>query len=175
MKKSQPKESTLEGQEALQDLVENQAEEYIATNGKRYIVSPIYVYTEDKIDRIYVNYAKKKKMSLSENSDVVTEGEMNTETRKYFAKVAAAILLNGHYFLLKFFHWIYWRYLYKHSNLNGYDYLQLISLYKKKEMIQWYSLTMALSMQSVGLWTEMTKKEAEEYRAELKSVVEQRS
>lgn len=176
MKKSQPKESTLEGQSALQDMIESSAEEYVATNGKKYAVGPIFTPTEDLVDRIYVNYQKKKKdVPNNDGKGLLDDISLNTDTRKYFAQIVAAILLNGHYFAQKLFHGIYWRYIYKFSHLSAIDYLNIVALYKKKEMMQWYNMTMALSIQSVALWTEMTKKEAEEYRTELRSVAEQRS
>ena len=140
-------------------------------NGKTVKIGWIYPPTSDKIDDV-----------INEHDDIakaIEAGSINTatankKTRQYFAKIAAAILLNGKTRLFLFW-WIKWRIIYYRWNLTGDDYLRIIVEAKKKAAEREFLAAMAYSMTMADTWTMMTKKEAEVFLRELKSANEQQS
>lgn len=165
------KEATLEAKQELTDLLHQQKTEITLSNGKTVNIGYITGYTQDLIDLLIVKYEKYKK-TLTESADDVSKG--NSYTRKFYAKCAAAILLNS-YFGNKLLWWLKWRCIYYFGNYNGEDYLKIITEAKKKATEQEYSLAMVFLMDMTTTWTTMTKKEAEEYRHELELAREAQS
>ena len=157
------KEATLETRKELTDLISQKHTVVQLSNGKRITVGYINGCTQDKIDSLIVEYEVFKK-ELPDDPKELCLG--NHVTRQFYAKCAAAILINS-YFGLKLRWWLKWRWLYYFSNYNGEDYLKIITEAKKKAMEQEYLLAMALLMDMTTTWTTMTKKEAEEYRQDL--------
>jgi hypothetical protein len=164
-------EATLETKKELVDLI-NQTHTVIPlSNGKKIKVGYMNGCTQDKIDSLIVEYEVFKK-GLPDDPKELSVG--NKVTRQFYAKCAAAILINS-YFGLKLRWWLKWRWLYYFSNFNGEDYLKIITEAKKKATEQEYSLAMVLLMDMTTTWTTMTKKEAEAYRHELELAREAQS
>ena len=175
------KEATLRDKQELMDLVSNRVSEVKLSTGKTVKVGYIVGYTQDVLDDLIVRYEtfKKSLKNLTPDKKEPTYSEKdinrgNKETRRFYAKCVAAILLN-HPFKIMLLHWIKWRWLYYFGNWNGQDYPNVILEAKKKATEGEYQLAMALLMDMTTTWTTMTKKEAEEYRHELELVKEAQS
>ena len=165
------KEATLQDKEALTELMSNKASVVTLHDGKTVKVGFIKGITQDVIDDLIVKYESFKK-SLGDSDKDINKG--NKYTRQFYAKCAAAILLNN-YWGLKLFWWLKWRLIYNFSGWSGQDYLLIITEAKKKAQEQEYSLGMVFLMDMTTTWTVMTKKEAEEYRQELELAREAQS
>ena len=158
-----PQQATHEAQKALQEVLNNTPTDITLSTGKKVRIGWLYADTQDKIDDIIVHHDSVAK-KIESGEMPVTKG--NISTRQFYAKMAAAILLNN-YFGLKLFWWLKWRIIHHFWHLNGDDYLQIITEGKKKATEQQYYLAMAFSMTMSDIWTTMTKKEAEAYHREL--------
>lgn len=156
------KQADIDVQRELHEIDKNIPSILALSTGKTLKIGWIKPCTQDKIDDVYTAYFSNKK------STEIKDAELNGETRRYFAKTSAAIILNS-YIKIKLFWWIKWRWLYYFSKYSATDYFNIILEGKKKAQQEMYLLGMALSVEMVGTWTMMTKKEAEEYRAELES------
>ena len=169
------KQASVDVQEELNDLTNGRYESVLVSTGRRVKVYPSLPSNEDKIDDVFTKYnarkAKKKEKMLSDPFEMKA---MNSETRKYFAKLCAAMIIHG-YFNMKFNFWWKWRWIYRHSGWTAMDYMLIISVFKKKRMEEAYYWVMGLSVEMTQMWTTMTMKEAEQYLRELKSAREQRS
>lgn len=164
-----PKQATVEARQELQDIINTQKTQLTLSTGRVVNIPSIHFDAQNKIDDIILHHdiiSKKVK-----NGDL-SEIEGNIHTRRYFAKVTAAALLDGH-FKIKLFWWIKWRIIYNFWKLNGEDYLRIISEVKKKGHQQEYYLAMALAMTMNDTCTMMTMKEAEVFQQELNSVKSQ--
>ena len=166
------KEATLEAKDELVDLINSTKSEIKLSNGKSVKVGYIIPETQDLIDKLIVKYEKYKKTLDKDSQEDIAEG--NKVTRQFYAKCAAAILLNN-FFSINLFWWLKWRKMYYLDNYNGEDYLKIITEAKKKATEQEYSLAMVFLMDMTTTWTTMTKKEAEEYRHELELAREAQS
>ena len=165
------KEAELKDKEELTGLIANEISTVNLQNGKSVEIGYLKGITQDKIDRLIVEYESFKK-TLKETDDDMTKG--NTRTRQFYAMCVAAILINS-YWGLKFIWWFKWRWIYYFSGWTGQDYLSIIMEAKKKAQEQEYSLAMVFLMDMTTTWTTMTKKEAEEYRHELQLAREAQS
>lgn len=165
------KEATHNERQEVMDLINQNKTEIVLSTGKKVRVGFITHNTQDKIDTYIMQYEAFKK-TLSDSPEDMNKG--NQYTRQFYAKCAAAVLLNS-YFGIKLFWWIKWRLMYYFGRYNGEDYLKIISEAKKKATEQEYSLAMVLLMSMTTTWTTMTKKEAEEYRQELELAREAQS
>lgn len=166
------KEATLEAREDLVDIINSSKTTITLSNGKKVKIGYIIPEIQDRIDFLIVKYERYKKTLNKDSDQDMLKG--NKATRQFYAKCAAAVLLNN-FFGLHLFWWIKWRYLYYFSKLNGEDYLKIITEAKKKATEQEYSLAMVFLMDMTTTWTTMTKKEAEEYRHELELAREAQS
>lgn len=165
------KQADHETQELLQDMVENRPSKITLTSGRTVKVGWLMPDTQDKIDDIIVHHdtiAKKV-----ESGDISVQ-EGNRITRQFYAKMAAAVLINN-YFGLKFFWGIKWRIIHHFWHINGDDYAKIMAETKKKASEQGFLVAMAYSMTMSDLWTNLTKQEAEAFRQGLKSEKEQQS
>lgn len=160
-----PKQADVVAREELQQLANNSKTILTLSSGRRIKIGHIYFDAQNKIDDIIVEHDKISKL-VKEGK--LSEQEGNIETRKYFAKITAAVLLNG-YFSINLWWWLKWRIIYHHWNLSGGDYLNIISEVKKKGHPQEYYLAMALAMTMNDTCTTMTRKEAEVFLQELNS------
>lgn len=165
------KEATLESKKELVSLINSEKTEIKLSSGKSVKIGYITGHTQDLIDTLIVKYEALKK-SLGSTDKQLSIG--NKETRQFYAKCAAAIIINS-YFGNKLFWWLKWRFIYYFGNYNGEDYLKIITEAKKKATEQEYSLAMVFMMDMTTTWTTMTKKEAEEYRHELELAREAQS
>lgn len=165
------KEATLDAKSELIDLMNNQTTSIKLSNGKTVNVGYITGCTQDLIDTLIVKYELFKK-GLGNTEKDISIG--NKETRRFYAKCVAAILLNS-FFGIKLFWWLKWRMIYFFEKYNGEDYLKIITEAKKKATEQEYYMGMAFLMDMTTTWTTMTKKEAEEYRHELELAREAQS
>ena len=166
------KEATLESKEELVDILSRTNTVLHLQNGKKVKIGYIVGDTQDKLDTLIVKYDAFKKTLKKDDDNDMNKG--NKYTRKFYAKCAAAILLNGP-IKMRLFWWIKWRMLYYFGGLTGQDYLTIITEAKKKAQEQEYSLAMVFLMDMTTTWTTMTKKEAEEYRQELELAREAQS
>lgn len=172
-----PKQANIETQKELSDAINDKQTKLVLDSGKIIKVGWLRPDTQDKLNDIITNYEIFKKsiaVKDGEEMDLKTINRGNRETRRFYAKCAAAILLNS-YFGIRLFWWAKWRWLYYFGDWNANDYLQLIAESKKKAQPQEYFLAMALLMDMTTMTTIMTKKEAEEYRQELELVKEHQS
>ena len=177
------KEATLDAKKEQVDLLANQSEEVELSNGKKVRIGWLLGVTQDKIDKLIVDYEcyKKslKKVTVVDSKEEVTYEETdiargNKKTRQFYTKAVAAILINN-YIGLKLYWWLKWRLLYYFSKWNGQDFINVIAIAKKKAMEGEYRLAMVFLMDMTTTWTTMTKTEAEEYRHELELVKEAQS
>lgn len=167
------RESTSEARQEQMELINGTKTELILSTGKKVKIGWTLPDTQDKIDTIIVDYESFKK-SIKDKEDDKSLNKANSETRKFYSKVVAAILINN-FFGIKLFWWLKWRMIHHFWGLSGQDYLSIIAECKKKAQEGEYQLAMALAMDMTTLWTTMTKKEAEEYRQELELVREHQS
>lgn len=174
-----PQQPTTETRKELIDIAADREELLTLSNGKRIKTRYLRPDVQDKLDEIIVDYecAKKKLGVLVENAekDEALMSKGNKLTRQFYAKSVAAILLNGHYFRLRLFWWLKWRWLYYFGKMTMEDYLLLITDAKKKAQQQESYLAMVSLMDMTTTWTMMTRKEAEAYRQELELVREHQS
>lgn len=159
-----PKQANAETQKDLTDVTADKSNVIVLSSGRKIRIGWMRPDTQDKIDELTVEYERMKKHIDKNDEKQVLIG--NSETRKYYAKTAAAILINN-YFGLKLRWWIKWRIIHHFWHMNGEDYLLIVSEAKKKATEQEYYLAMALLMNMPQIWTAMTEKEAEVYRQEL--------
>lgn len=168
-----PKEATLEAKKELVDMISGMETVLTMSTGKKVRVGYILGDTQDKIDSLIVEYELFKKNLKEEGKETdLTLG--NSVTRRFYAKCAAAILINS-YIGMRLYWWLKWRLLYYFSKFNGDDYLKIVLEAKKKATEQEYSMAMVLLMDMTTTWTTMTKKEAEEYHQELELAREAQS
>lgn len=177
------KKADLDTQSELTSIIANEKTEVRLHNGKTVKIGFMCWNTQDRIDHLLTKYEVFKKSLTPINEpkegeepmyDPETQERANRETRRMYAKCAAAILLN-HPVLNFLFWWIKWRMLYYCAGYNGSDYLAIISEAKKKVTGEEYYLAMALLMDMMTTTTVMTKKEAEAFRQELELAREAQS
>lgn len=80
-------------------------------------------------------------------------------------KICAIVLLNN-VWLIKFFYWIYWRYLYYMIDLDENDIVKVLYASKKKVQQEQFYINTILSTGMMDLMMTMTKKEVERIQAE---------
>lgn len=165
------KEANLETKQEFVDLLSNKKSTIKLSNGKSIKVGYIKGCTQDLLDVLIINYESQKKKLEGSDKDIA---KGNMITRKFYAKCAAAILINS-FFGHKLLWWLKWRMIYYFGDYNGEDYLKIITEAKKKATEQEYYMAMAFMMDMTTTWTTMTKKEAEEYRQELELAREAQS
>lgn len=159
-----PKQATLDAQKELTDVTADTKKKITLSSGRKVKVGWLRPDTQDKIDELTVEYELIKKAVDKEDEKSILNG--NKETRRFYAKVAAAILINN-YFGLKLRWWLKWRIIHHFWKMNGDDYLLIVTEAKKKATEQEYYLAMALLMTMPQIWTAMTEKEAEVFRQDL--------
>lgn len=159
-----PKQATLDAQKELTDIQQDNKTPLVLSSGRKVRVGWIRPDTQDMIDTLTVAYELKKKAVNKDDERSVMEG--NRETRRFYSKTAAAILINN-YFGLKLLWWLKWRIIHHFWKMSGEDYLQIVTEAKKKAAEQEYYLAMALLMTMPQIWTTMTEKEAEVFRQDL--------
>lgn len=160
-----------DAQKTLQEIIENTSTEIVLSTGKKVKVGWICADAQDKIDSIIVHHDT---IADKVEKNEITLQQGNKYTRQFYAKMAAAVLLNS-YIGIKYFWWLKWRIIHHFWHLNGDDYLKIVTESKKKATEQSYYLAMAFSMTMSDIWKMMTKKEAEAYHRELNSVKEPQS
>ena len=165
-----PKQADIESRKEQQALINREKTELELSTGRKVSIGWMEPPTNDKIDDIIVEHDE---ISKAVESGSINFATANKSTRQYFAKITAAVLLNGR-LKIKFFWWLKWRIIYYYWGLTGGDHLRIIQEAKKKDQGRWYFAAMALSMTIADTWTMMTKKEAEAFLRELKSASEQR-
>ena len=171
------KEATLQDKEELTGLLAREDSVVTLHNGKKVKIGYLLGITQDKLDYLIVKYeAFKKSLKPKEGEEYSEESvnKGNTYTRQFYAKCAAAIMLNSYWGIMLYW-WLKWRLLYYFGGWSGNDYLSVITEAKKKAQEQEYSLAMLFLMDMTTTWTTMTKKEAEEYRQELQLAREAQS
>lgn len=161
--------TTHEAQKELQDIIDNKQTELVLSTGRKIRIGWLCADAQDKIDSVVVHHDD---VAKSVESGDVSIQDGNKCTRQFYAKIAAAILLNN-YFGLKLFWWLKWRIIHHFWHLNGEDYMKIIVEGKKKATESQYCVAMAYSMTMSDIWKMLTKKEAEAFHRELNSVREQ--
>lgn len=176
------KEAKLNDREALVELMGGEKTPVKLHNGKTVKIGFIRGDTQDKLDNLIIKYERFKQSLKPVKQEEGKEPEYSQEdlnkgnkyTRRFYAKCAAAILINS-FCGMRLYWWLKWRLLYYFAGWNGDDYLNVIMEAKKKATEQQYSLAMVFLMDMTTTWTTMTKKEAEEYRHELELAKEAQS
>ena len=152
-----PKQPDLETREALVSMKADATDELTLHDGRKVSIGWLRPDTQDKIDRIITEYeAAKKKLGMTDKDKELSEEENakgNKITRQFYAKAVAAILLNGHYFLLRCYWGIKWRLLYHFGKMDMSDYLLIITDAKKKVQPQESYLAMVSLMDMTTMWT----------------------
>lgn len=120
-------------------------------------------YTTDRLSREFI----KNEVSKELKDGIATADFMSTKM-KAIHKFSSYIILNSFWKII-FFHPIMWRWLYY---VKQYDYSQLLPIVaegKKKMDSDSYYVSMVLAMTMMTTMKNLTKKEAEQYQAELTS------
>ena len=169
MEVTPPKQADIESREAQQAMINREETELELSNGKKVKIGWIYAPTSDKIDDVILEHDKIAKALENGSIDLP---KANKKTRQHFAKLTAAILLNDKLKIF-FFWWLKWRIIYYRWHITGDDYMNILAEAKKKAGEHQYLVAMAFSMTMADTWTMMTKKEAEAFLQELRSVKEQ--
>jgi len=164
-----PKQADHESQELLQSILENKDTVIMLSSGRKVKIGWLMPDTQDKLDDLIVEHDEIAKQ-IESGAMPINEGRK--KTREFYAKCAAAILLNSHW-SLRLFWGIKWRIIHHYWHISGTDYARIDAEAKKKAAEQSYLTAMAYLMTMSDVWTTMTKKEAEVFLRELKSESEQ--
>jgi len=168
MSKETEKQATHDAQKEMQSLIDGIKTDLVLSTGRKIKIGYICADAQDKIDTIVVHHDDIAKRV--EKGDIQLQIG-NKYTRQFYAKIAAAVLLNN-YFGIKLLWWLKWRIIHHFWHLNGDDYLKIMVESKKKATESQYCVAMAYSMTMSDIWKMMTKKEAEAFHRELNSVKE---
>lgn len=125
-------------------------------------------YTMERITQVWIerDLASAK---IEEGTDVIRD----LCKEPYFAFKEAALMILNHDLKIRLFYPLYWRWLaYRYDETQMTD---IIAAGKKKLPLMAHYATMAYSMDMRTDLMKMTKREAEQYRAELLSAVKQPS
>ncbi|PXV62379.1 hypothetical protein CLV62_12068 [Dysgonomonas alginatilytica] len=151
---------TIEDEKLLLSIQENDKDELtIPRTKKKYMIGWMKGFTLERLSKLELMEGVK-----AEDEDSI---KIITNRSKFLSKAASLCLLNG--LKIKFFHWIYWRYLYY---VKGYSFDQLepiIILSKKKVPAgSWYIGSALVSQMKITNMT-MTTEEVQRFRRELSS------
>lgn len=91
------------------------------------------------------------------------------DPEKRNTKICAIVMLNN-VWKIKFFYWLYWRYLYYIIDLDENDILKVLNASKKKVQQEQFYINTILSTGMMDLMMTMTKQEAERIQAEQRTV-----
>ena len=120
-------------------------------------------YTMERITRVWIE-RDLASASVEDGADVAKD----LAKEPYFAFKEAALMILNHDLKIRFFYWLYWRWL-----ALRYDETQMVPIIaegKKKVPLEAHYATMVYSMDMRTDAMKMTKKEAVQYQAELLSV-----
>lgn len=95
------------------------------------------------------------------------------DPEKRNTKICAIVLLNN-VWKIRFFYWLYWRYLYYVIDLDENDILKVLDVSKKKVQQEQFYINTMLSTGMMDLMMTMTKKEAERIQAEQRGAQDSR-
>jgi len=140
----------------------------IPRSKKKYKIGWLKPYTTNKISAILLQNEAPKDLAESQLLDFMTKKS------KVVAKISAYIILNN-FWKIKFFHGIFWRWLFY---IDGFDYEQLQPIIlegKKKMMDQGFWICMAVASAMMDTTRTMMKKEASQFLQELTLVTGQPS
>lgn len=155
------KQPTLEQRKEYMDIVED-AVSVVPIKGTKRTVRLRWIkpYTMERITRIWIerDLAAAK---VEKGGDVLKD----LAKEPYFAFKEAALMILNHDIKIRLFYGIYWRWLaFKYNEMQM---AAIIAEGKKKLPLMARYEIMAYSMDMRTDWMKMTKKEAEQYRAEL--------
>ena len=155
------KQPTLEQRKEYMDIVENSVSVVPIKGTKRKVrLRWMKPYTMERITKVWIerDLASAK---LDGGADVLKD----LAKEPYFAFKEAALMILNHDIKIRLFYGLLWRWLaFKYNETQMVD---IIAEGKKKLPLEAHFGTMAYSMDMRTDMVEMTKKEAEQYRAEL--------
>lgn len=147
------------------DIVEDKPIEITIPRTKKTVkVRGIRPYTLERLTRLWL---ERDEFTIKEES-AATLKDMCIDP--YFAAKEAALIVLNDYWKIRLFWWFMWRYWGKWKGYAEEQMSPIIEAGKKKLPLMAHWTNMAFSVDMRTDWMKMTRKEAEEYRAELLSV-----
>lgn len=160
------KQATKAAQQELLSIDQNlKTEVLIPRSKKKYNIGWLKPYTTNKISKAVLDN------EAPEDGNVT---DFISKKSKVIAKISAYIILNN-FWTIKFFHGIFWRWLFY---VRQFDYDQLYPIVvegKKKMLWDGFYISMALAASMMDTTRTMMKEEAEQYLRELSSGQDQPS
>ena len=157
------KQPDLKARKEYVDIVENSVSVIPITRTKRSVrMRWLKPYTMERITKVWIE-RDLAAANVSEGSEVLRD----LAKEPYFAAKEAALMVLNHDLKIRFFYWFYWRWL-----AFRYDETQLAPIIaegKKKIPLEAHYATILFSKDMNEAMMKMTKKEAEQYQAELLS------
>jgi len=163
------KQPTLEQRREYLDIVENSVS-VVPIKGTKKSVRLRWMkpYTMERITKVWL-----ERDLASAKAGTATESLKDLAKEPYFAFKEAALMILNHDLKIRFFYWLYWRWL--SFRYNEVQILPIIAEGKKKLPVMAHYAIMAFSTDMRTDVMKMTTKEAEQYRAELLSEMSQPS
>lgn len=124
------------------------------------------VISDEPTDFVFMG--KKHSLGWMKNGTMRKFTHVNLKDKNEYrrnVKLCAIVLLNN-VWKLRFFYWIYWRYLYYFREVDAADILRVMDVSKKKIPSIAYSLATILATGMTDVMMQLTKDEAKAIRAE---------
>ena len=155
------KQPTLEQRKEYMDIVENSVSVVPIKGTKRTVrLRWIKPYTMERITKVWI-----ERELASAKADNGADVLKDLAKEPYFSFKEAALMILNNDIKIRLFYGIYWRWLaFKYNETQMVD---IVAEGKKKLPLMARYEIMAYSMDMRTDWVKMTKKEAEQYRAEL--------
>lgn len=155
------KQPTLEQRKEYLDIVENSVTVVPIKGTKRSVrLRWMHPYTIERITRVWIE-RDLSSAKITEGADVLKD----LAKEPYFAFKEAALMILNNDIKIRLFYGFYWRWL--AFRYNETQMLDIIEVGKKKLNLMAHYGIMAYSLDMRTDWVKMTKKEAEQYQAEL--------
>lgn len=170
MEKKRTKEQpTLKAREEYSDHETNAASVVVIPGTKRRLrMRELHPGTLKRLTRLWIE--RDMSAAAVDSGDSVTKDLFK---EPYFAFKEAALLYLNHDIKIRFLYpllWRWWAFRYTESQM-----VPIIEAGKKKAPLEAHYVTMAFSTDMRTDWMKMTRKEAEQYQAELLSAMKRRS
>lgn len=163
------KQPTLEQRIEYMDIVNNSVSEVPIKGTKRkFHLRWMKPYTMERITKVWI-----ERDLASAKASNAAESLKDLAKEPYFAFKEAALMILNHDLKIRFFYWFFWRWL--AFRYNEPQILPVIAEGKKKLPVMAHYAIMAFSTDMRTDVIKMTTKEAEQYRAELVSEMNQLS
>lgn len=155
------KQPTLEQRKEYLDIVENSVTVVPIKGTKRSVrLRWMHPYTIERITRVWIE-RDLSSAKITDGADVLKD----LAKEPYFAFKEAALMILNNDIKIRLFYGLYWRWL--AFRYNETQMLDIIEVGKKKLNLMAHYGILAYSLDMRTDWVKMTKKEAEQYQAEL--------